>query len=134
MLLWCDKKSYSKFCKRFKRIGDVPISIYCWWALEVPGKPCWCGESQRKSGESFNEIVKFIVEAHSKNVLSLEVFNGNRKEFEFELELFVAGLKIFLGEDRPLVAQEIFEVGKDIADRIRTKQAELANPSDITTP
>jgi hypothetical protein len=64
----------------------------------------------------------------------LEVFNGNRKEFEFELELFVAGLKIFLGEDRPLVAQEIFEVGKDIADRIRTKQAELANPSDITTP
>jgi AAA ATPase domain len=42
-------------------------------------------------------------------------------------EPLIVGLKIFLGEERPLVAQEIFEIGKDIADRIRTKQAELAN-------
>jgi AAA ATPase domain len=42
-------------------------------------------------------------------------------------EFIITGLKIFAGEERPLVAQEIFEVGKDIADRIRTKQAELAN-------
>jgi DNA-binding transcriptional ArsR family regulator len=42
-------------------------------------------------------------------------------------ETLIVGLKIFLGEERPLVAQEVFEIGKDIADRIRTKQAELAN-------
>jgi DNA polymerase III delta prime subunit len=41
-------------------------------------------------------------------------------------EPLIVGLKIFLGDERPLVAQEIFEIGKDIADRIRTKQAELA--------
>jgi predicted transcriptional regulator len=42
-------------------------------------------------------------------------------------ETLIVGLKIFLGEERPLVAQEVFEIGKDIADRIRIKQAELAN-------
>jgi DNA polymerase III delta prime subunit len=44
----------------------------------------------------------------------------------FMLEPIIVSLRIFLGEEHPLVAQEIFEVGKDIADRIRSKQAELA--------
>jgi predicted transcriptional regulator len=48
-----------------------------------------------------------------------------------ELEPLIVGLRIFLGENRPLVAQEIFEIGKDVADQIRTKQAELAN-SQVT--
>jgi hypothetical protein len=42
-------------------------------------------------------------------------------------ESLITGLRIFAGEERPIVAQEVFEMGKDIADRIRTKQAELAN-------
>jgi AAA ATPase domain len=44
-----------------------------------------------------------------------------------ELEPLIVGLRIFLGEERPLVVQEVFEIGKDIADRIRIKQAELVN-------
>jgi predicted transcriptional regulator len=50
-----------------------------------------------------------------------------------KLEPLITGLKIFLGEERPLVPQEVFEVGKDIADRIRSKQAELANSSNNAT-
>jgi hypothetical protein len=49
-------------------------------------------------------------------------------------EPLIVGLKIFLGEKRPLVAQEIFEMGKDIADRIRTKQAELAKSQSENQP
>ena len=38
------------------------------------------------------------------------------------LEPLVVGLRIYLGES-PLVAQEILEVGKDVAERIRQMQA-----------
>jgi hypothetical protein len=44
-----------------------------------------------------------------------------------KLEPLITGLKIFLGEEQLFVSQEVFEIGKDIADRIRIKQAELAN-------
>jgi hypothetical protein len=46
-------------------------------------------------------------------------------------EALIVGLKIYLGEERPLVTQEIFEMGKDIADQIRAKQSELAKSREI---
>jgi DNA polymerase III delta prime subunit len=46
------------------------------------------------------------------------------RRIELDLEPLIVGLRIFLGEEHPLVAQEILEVGKDIADRIRGKQAD----------
>jgi hypothetical protein len=38
-----------------------------------------------------------------------------------QLEPLIVGLRIFLGES-PLVAQEILEIGQDVAQRIREKQ------------
>lgn len=64
--------------------------------------------------EDANELLKILTNAHPSTLLILEPI--------------VIGLKIFLGEERPLVSQEIYEIGKDIADRIRAKQAELASP------
>jgi len=43
------------------------------------------------------------------------------------LELLVVGLRIYLGES-PLVAQEILEVGKDVAERIRRLRAAREEP------
>jgi DNA polymerase III delta prime subunit len=45
-------------------------------------------------------------------------------------ESLIAGLRIFSGEKRPLVAQEIFEMGLDIADRIRSKQSDLVRSKE----
>jgi predicted transcriptional regulator len=67
--------------------------------------------------EDANEFLKILTNAHPSTLLILEPI--------------VIGLKIFLGEERPLVSQEIFEIGKDIADRIRAKQAELASSTEI---
>jgi hypothetical protein len=86
--------------------------------------------SARGSGKFSQKIVDVLIEISAQNYINnnadwvLTVLTENQKEFE--LEPLIVGLKIFLGEERPLVAQEIFEVGKDIADRIRSKQAELA--------
>jgi hypothetical protein len=83
--------------------------------------------SAQGSGKSPQETVDILIETsadYSIADLVLTVLTENQKEFE--LEPLIVGLKIFLGEERPLVAQEIFEVGKDIADRLRSKQAELA--------
>lgn len=41
-------------------------------------------------------------------------------------EPLIVGLRIYLGES-PVVAQEVLEVGKDVAQRIREMQAKLAN-------
>jgi DNA-binding transcriptional ArsR family regulator len=61
--------------------------------------------------------------AQNFNSLVEKMIHSNR------YEPIIVGLKIFFGEERPLVAQEVFEIGKDIADRIRIKQVELANSS-----
>lgn len=44
------------------------------------------------------------------------------------LEPLAVGLRIYLGES-PLVAQEILEVGRDVAERIRKTEANLAMPA-----
>jgi DNA-binding transcriptional ArsR family regulator len=69
------------------------------------------------------EIIKLSLDEYA--YLNLEILVEEHQKPE--LEPLIVGLKIYLGEERPLVAQEVFEIGKDIADRIRTKQAELAN-------
>jgi DNA-binding transcriptional ArsR family regulator len=78
------------------------------------------------------EITERIIEISANNLVPKFVLEILTKEYQPELEPLIVGLRIFLGENRPLVAQEIFEIGKDVADRIRTKQAELAN-SSLTT-
>jgi DNA polymerase III delta prime subunit len=89
--------------------------------------------------EALDELTQLIANLDlESSVTKLRTLLGEETYFVFDerfigIEPLVIGLRIFLGEERPLVAQEIFEVGKDIADRIRSTQAELANLSDITT-
>ncbi|NJM66933.1 MAG: hypothetical protein HC851_15325 [Acaryochloris sp. RU_4_1] len=45
-----------------------------------------------------------------------------------DLEPLVVGLQIFLGKEHPLVAQEILEVGQDVAAAIRAQQSASADP------
>jgi predicted nucleic-acid-binding protein len=76
------------------------------------------------SSKLHQEIIEAIIVIstdHADFVLDILI-----KNYKSSLEPLIVGLKIFLGEERPLVAQEIFEIGKDVADRIRIKQAELA--------
>jgi hypothetical protein len=79
-----------------------------------------------KSSQNITEdLIKIILDDNNfAGLISSILFESGG---DLELEAFVVGLKIFLGEKRPLVAQEIFEIGKDIADHIRSTQAELAN-------
>jgi hypothetical protein len=85
-------------------------------------------EAQKK------EIIEKVVLLAAKGSadLSFSIVNKVTESFADSglepLEPLIVGLKIFMGEERPLVSQEIFEIGKDIADRIRAKQAELASP------
>jgi hypothetical protein len=78
-----------------------------------------------ESGKSPQEIVEHLIKCVSGNNASLMLAILIEGREGLKLEPLVVGLKIFLGEEHPLVPQEIFEVGKDIADRIRSKQAEL---------
>jgi hypothetical protein len=39
-----------------------------------------------------------------------------------KIEPLIIGLQLFLGENQQIVAQEIFEIGKDVAERIHAKQ------------
>jgi predicted transcriptional regulator len=82
--------------------------------------------------ETIKEISELAIEMTAKDcndrVLLLLSKNSDTSKSNDPLEPLLVGLKIFLGEERPLVSQEIFEIGKDIADRIRAKQAELASP------
>jgi predicted transcriptional regulator len=89
----------------------------------------------------YDEIINLIKEAVLENAITIVTFGYEdtnkllnilmevRPATFSMLEPIIIGIRIFLGEERPIVAQEIFEIGKDIADRIRTKQAELANSS-----
>jgi DNA polymerase III delta prime subunit len=78
--------------------------------------------------DGLNKLVKDLnLELDTVNIKTLLKTNTLVvNEYFFGLEPLIVGLRIFLGEERPLVAQEVFEIGKDIADRIRIKQAELA--------
>ena len=65
-----------------------------------------------------------------KVFFAIDIDKINTAFSDSKLEPLIVGLRIFFGEERPLVAQEIFEMGKDVADRIRTKQAELAKATE----
>jgi predicted transcriptional regulator len=83
--------------------------------------------------EALNELTQLIVNLDLESFATkLRTLLGEETSFVLDerfmgIEPLVIGLRIFLGEERPLVAQEVFEVGKDIADLIRSKQSELAN-------
>jgi tetratricopeptide (TPR) repeat protein len=67
------------------------------------------------------EITKFIIAAAAAGHADRALIVLNNSPAAFKLEPLIAGLRIFLGEKRPLVSKEIFEVGQDIVDRIRAK-------------
>jgi tetratricopeptide (TPR) repeat protein len=75
----------------------------------------------------YPEIVDFIIDASAGGSAEGAMALLTESTIATKLEPLITGLRIFLGEERPLIAQEVFEIGKDVADRIRTKQAELAN-------
>jgi hypothetical protein len=81
--------------------------------------------------ESLDELTQLIVNLNLESFTTkLRTLLGEETYFVLDerfigIEPLIIGLRIFLGEERPLVAQEVFEVGKDIADRIRSKQVEL---------
>jgi tetratricopeptide (TPR) repeat protein len=77
----------------------------------------------------YPDIIDFIIDASSVGYADQSLKILTESTAATKLQPLIVGLRIFLGEERPLVAQEIFEIGKDVADRIRTKQAELANRS-----
>jgi DNA-binding transcriptional regulator GbsR (MarR family)/DNA polymerase III delta prime subunit len=95
-----------------------------------------------KTLNTLNELIKNISSQLSATTYFKTLQQANVSfvvdERFLGLEPLMVGLRIFLGEERPLVAQEIFEIGKDVADRIRTRQAELANspeqPAGDSTP
>ncbi len=90
-------------------------------------------ELNQKLDENAIQLTKIVIiyaarsENISQNFSSLVEKLKESKNNRYEP--IIIGLKIFFGEERPIAAQEVFEIGKDIADRIRTKQAELANYS-----
>jgi DNA-binding transcriptional ArsR family regulator len=61
-----------------------------------------------------------------KVFFAIDIDKINTAFSDSKLEPLIVGLRIFFGEKHPLVAQEVFEVGQDVADRIRAKQEELA--------
>jgi DNA-binding transcriptional regulator GbsR (MarR family) len=74
-------------------------------------------------------LIGFSASGYADKVLEIiESTEANKPE------PLIVGLRIFLGVECPLVAKEIFEMGKDIADRIRTKQAELAKSQSENQP
>jgi predicted transcriptional regulator len=66
-----------------------------------------------------------------KVFVAIDIDKINTAFSDSRLEPLIVGLRIFFGEKRPLVAQELFEVGQDVADRIRAKQAELSSSTEI---
>jgi tetratricopeptide (TPR) repeat protein len=67
-----------------------------------------------------NLLLKIAATGHAARVLQMV----SESKIASDLEPLVVGLQIFLGEE-PLVAQEILEIGQDVAQRIREKQQAL---------
>jgi DNA polymerase III delta prime subunit len=113
---------YLDIIEKYQKMRDVHSSIL---------------SKKNKNIKSIMEITESVIFLASRGcaeeLIPILTKTSTYPDIELAIKQLIVGLRIFLGEDRPLVAQEIFEVGKDIADRIRTKQAELANSSDITT-
>jgi tetratricopeptide (TPR) repeat protein len=62
-------------------------------------------------------LLKIAATGHAARVLQMV----SESKIASNLEPLVVGLQLFLGE-QPLVAQEILEIGQDVAQRIREKQ------------
>jgi ABC-type iron transport system FetAB ATPase subunit len=71
--------------------------------------------------EVVREVIDFLICASAAGYAKEALALVTQSKVAANLEPLIVGLKIFLGE-RPLVAQEIFEVGQDVAERIRKRQ------------
>ena len=71
--------------------------------------------------EVVREVIDFLICASAAGYAKEALDLLTQSKSAANLEPLIVGLKIFLGE-RPLVAQEIFEVGQDVAKRIQEKQ------------
>ena len=74
--------------------------------------------------EASPQIVDFLIEiaATGRAVKILEIVRASASATE--LEPLIVGLQIYLGE-QPLVAQEILEIGQDVAQRIREQHLDI---------
>lgn len=81
-----------------------------------------CFDDEARAGRdartTANCLISTAASGYAKEALDL----ATQSKAATNLEPLIVGLKIVLGE-RPLVAQEIFEVGQDVAERIRERQA-----------
>jgi tetratricopeptide (TPR) repeat protein len=74
--------------------------------------------------EPDTSILKVLIEIAAKGYAAEVLKAVKESEVVFQLEPFMIGLQIFLGEE-PLVAQEVLEVGQDVAQSIRERQQAL---------
>jgi tetratricopeptide (TPR) repeat protein len=83
--------------------------------------------------EAIQVLTNFSITGAAVGYASTILININVSSVTQYLEPLVVGLQIFLGEE-PLVAQEILEVGQDVAQRIRERQKVLAESSSSYQP
>jgi tetratricopeptide (TPR) repeat protein len=86
--------------------------------------PIFLTALEEKEEEATKIVINFLIQiaanGHAAKVLQIV----SEAKVAADLEPLMVGLKIVLGE-QPLVAQEILEVGQDVAQRIREKQQAL---------
>jgi AAA ATPase domain len=70
------------------------------------------------TASDMNLIIETAAAGYASQILSKLVENPVNNK----IEPLVIGLRLFLGESQQIVAQEIFEIGKDVAERIHAKQ------------
>jgi tetratricopeptide (TPR) repeat protein len=79
-------------------------------------------EEEEASELIIDLLLQIAATGHAAKVLKIV----SESEVAPDLEPLVVGLQLFLGE-QPLVAQEILEIGQDVAQRIQEKQQALQN-------
>ncbi len=132
-----EKNRCAEIIKRFNfnsinNNNIVVISSYDWFNIlgRIEDE---IGEDWDVSNNTMELLTTIILGAATAGYADQSLTMLKKSAFVNKLEPLITGLKIFLGEERPFVSQEIFEIGKDVADRIRTKQAELSKlpPVDL---
>jgi tetratricopeptide (TPR) repeat protein len=84
-------------------------------------------EDEEVSEPIINLVVQIAATGHAAKILQIV----SEAEVAPDLEPLIVGLQIFLGE-QPLVAQEILEIGQDVAQRIREVQQVLQEAESLT--
>jgi tetratricopeptide (TPR) repeat protein len=83
--------------------------------------------------ELITDIIEFLIEIAAAGYATDVLKIVGESKVVLELEPLVIGLQIFLSE-QPLVAQEILEIGQDVAQRIREKQQALQDVEIVEMP